>query len=89
VQPRLAVLDLVVREAAAAPLDEEGQTFEPHRLLADTTRCGELELYFDHDHGAETFFREQTDALRALASDPACGELHLYHVEERCQLDKR
>ena len=80
---RRLLLNRVVNEVECAPLDVEGQ--RPIGLLADTTRLGYIEAYFDH-------WRWGEQALGALAAGdalahPALVDVHLLRVDELAPLD--
>ena len=80
---RRLIVNRVVNEVECEPLDVEGQ--RPIGLLADTTRLGYIEAYFDHARWGE-------EALGVLASggalaDPALLGVNLLRVEELAPLD--
>jgi hypothetical protein len=80
---RRLIINRVVNEVECAPLDVEGQL--PIGLLADTSRVGYIEAYFDHHRWGE-------HALGGLAAegclqDPALVDVNLVRVEELAPLD--
>ena len=76
----------VLSELECEPVDVEGQ--RPVGVLAETTRVGYLEAYFDHPRWGE-------EALGVLARDGALGQVrdlvdvNLFRVEEQTPLDRR
>jgi len=83
---RALYVDRVLNELECEPVDVEGQ--RPVGVLAETTRVGYLEAYFDHARWGE-------EALGAFARDGALGRIpglagvNLFHVEEQAPLDRR
>jgi hypothetical protein len=80
---RRLIINRVVNEVECAPLDVEGQL--PIGLLAETSRLGYIEAYFDHHRWGE-------HALGVLAEegalrDPALADVNLLRVEELAPLD--
>lgn len=80
---RRLILNRVLNEVECEPLDVEGQ--RPIGLLADTTRVGYIEAYFDHARWGE-------EALSVLAAEgvlrnPALVDVNLLRVEEVAPLD--
>jgi hypothetical protein len=80
---RRLILNRVLNEVECEPLDVEGQ--RPIGLLADTTRVGYIEAYFDHARWGE-------EALGVLAAEgvlrnPALVDVNLLRVEEVAPLD--
>jgi hypothetical protein len=75
---RMLILNRALSELECEPVDVERQ--RPIGLLAETTRVGYIEAYFDHRRWGE-------EALAPLAvdgslSDPALAEVNLLHLEE-------
>ena len=83
---RALYVNRVVSELECEPVDVEGQ--RPVGVLAETTRVGYLEAYFDHERWGE-------EALGARARDGGLGRLrdlvdvNLFRVEEQAPLDNR
>lgn len=83
---RLAVLNTVQAEVAAAPIDEPGQ-HPLGRLLPETTKVAYLEFAFDHREWAEEWFSRPT--VRQLIQDPWFAVARGYRLDVECGLDKR
>jgi hypothetical protein len=83
---RALYLNRVLSELECEPVDVEGQ--RPVGVLAETTRVGYLEAYFDHRRWGE-------EALGVLARDAGLGRVpgltsvNLLRVEEEAALDVR
>jgi hypothetical protein len=83
---RALFLNRVVNEIECEPIDVEGQ--RPIGVLAETTRVGYIEAYFDHRRWGE-------EALGVLSRDGALGrmpdlvDVNLLRVEEETPLDTR
>jgi hypothetical protein len=82
---RRLILNRVLDEVDCEPLDVEGQ--RPVGVLADTTRSGYIEAYFDHRRWGE-------EALGQLAAGGALAvpellDVNLLRVEETAALDMR
>lgn len=86
---RRVVLNRVLKEAESAPIREPGQAFTPDRYLPDTTKLAFLEVYFDQEERGDEFFADNRPQVEALVRAPAFPLANLYHVEERCGVDKR
>jgi hypothetical protein len=82
---RVLFLNRALNEVECEPVDVEGQ--RPIGLLAETTRVGYIEAYFDHRRWGEEALSEivRTGALR----NPALTGVNLLHVEEGAALDTR
>jgi hypothetical protein len=79
---RLLLLNRALTELATEPVEVEGQ--RPIGLLAETTRVGYVEAYFDHRRWGE-------EALGQLARhgglvSPALADVHLLAVEEEAAI---
>jgi len=83
---RALYVNRVLNELECEPVDVEGQ--RPVGVLAQTTRVGYVEAYFDHARWGE-------EALGVLARDGALGQVpdlvdvNLLQVEEHAPLDRR
>ena len=82
---RCLIRNRAIDEVACEPVDVEGQ--RPVGMLAQTTRLGYIEAYFDHP-------RWGREALAALARDgalshPALVDVNLLQIEESAALDMR
>ncbi|MBV9607699.1 MAG: hypothetical protein JO027_21470 [Solirubrobacterales bacterium] len=80
---RRLILNRALNEIECEPLDVEGQ--RPVGVLADSTRVGYIEAYFDHARWGE-------EALGVLAAEgvlrsPALVDVNLLRVEENAALD--
>ena len=76
----------VLGEAEAEAVVEEGQRVTG-QLLPDTDKCAYLEVYFDDTSFGDQFFAR--DEVLGLLENPSFATLAVYHVEERCGLDRR
>lgn len=76
----------VLGEARTEAVVEEGQRVIG-QLLPGTDKCAYLELYFDDLSFGDRFFAR--DDVLELLEDPTFAMLAVYHVEERCGLDRR
>lgn len=83
---RLLRMNRVLGEAETAPVVEPGQR-TTGEMLPDTTKTGYLEIYFDDACAGDAFFA-QPNVLR-LFDDPRFARMSVYHVKERCGLDRR
>jgi hypothetical protein len=83
---RQIVLNRVLAEGVAEPIDEPGQR-PTDRTLPETTKQGFLELYFDHRDWAEQWFARP--AVRTTIADPHWAVARAYRVTEECGLDRR
>ncbi len=80
---RSLIVNRVVNEVECEPVDVEGQ--RPIGILAETTRVGYIEAYFDHRRWGE-------EALGALAQHgglrtPGLVDVNLLQLEESAPLD--
>ena len=83
---RRVALNLVRREAATEPMEEEGQRITD-RVLPETDKVAYLEVYFDHEEWGDPIFAR--DDIRLLLQDPFFAKVSGYKVDERCGLDRR
>ena len=79
---RALYLNRVLNELECEPVDVEGQ--RPVGMLADTTRAGYLEAYFDHPRWGEEALGPLVPA--GALRDPALTDVNLLRVEELAPL---
>ncbi len=80
---RRLIVNRVLNEVECEPVDVEGQ--RPIGLLAETTRLGYIEAYFDHSRWGEEALGEL--AAGAALEDPALVDVNLLRLEELAPLD--
>lgn len=83
---RLLRLNRVLGEAETAPVVEPGQR-TTGRMLPSTDKVAYVEVYVDDRIDGDRFFAQ--DRIRRLLSDRVFATQAVYHVEERCGLDRR
>ena len=84
----MIIQNWVVTEYESVTIDVEGQGL-PGPGKSESDKLAYIEMYFDHTEWAERFFTTVRETIERLCWSDAISYGQLYHIEERCGIDRR